>query len=155
MRFEIAHELAEARARHAVDEAVMRLGEHRNPAALETLDVPHLPQRKAPVELVAEEHAAELTELPHAAGRWNTDAVEVVLDIEIQILDQEGPIQTEGYLAQPHRESGCPADPLCGVPLELLEGEVLAATRIQNRQAAGVGVDPRVLHGHEEGVSAR
>src|SRR4029450_3106660 len=71
---EVEQLLPDAPTGPPVPEAVVELGDERHLAADDAVDVPHLPQWPAPIELVAHEHAEEVADLAPAAGRRHGDA---------------------------------------------------------------------------------
>ena len=72
--------------RDAVDQAVVDLGVHRDPAVGHALDQVGLPQRALPVEPGAVQAAAEVEELPDPAGARQRVVPNVVLDVELLVL---------------------------------------------------------------------
>ena len=100
VRLEVEQLLGEPGARRAVHEAVVELGDQRHLTADDPVDVPHLPQRPAPVELVAHQHPEQVADLAPAAGRGHGDAPEVLVDVEVLVLDPHRAVEVERDLLQ-------------------------------------------------------
>ena len=93
---EVEQHLGQAGAGHPVDERVVHLLEQGDPAVLQPLDDPRLPERLLAVELVAGQAADELAELAVVAGLGDADAADVVVDVELVVLGPARPVEAEG-----------------------------------------------------------
>ncbi len=92
---EIEQHGGEIDAGDAVDERVVGLGDQREPVALEPLDQPGLPQRLVPVERLGGDPRGQQKQLLLAAGRRQRRVADVVLDVEVGIVDPQGPAGLE------------------------------------------------------------
>src|SRR3954468_3226220 len=78
----------------------MHLGEDRDPPVRESLDDPHLPQRPGAVERHSGAMPAELGQLRVLAGRWQRDAVELAVDVEVLVVDPHRVVDAEWHQTQ-------------------------------------------------------
>src|SRR6185295_4258935 len=76
----------------AVYHAVMRLRDHRETIALETLDHPDLPERLRAIELLRDDARREPLQLPFVAGARQARVADVVMDVEVLVVDPEQPV---------------------------------------------------------------
>ena len=83
-------------ARDAVDQRVVRLGQHGPAPVLEALDHPDLPERLGAVELLGHHPADQLAELALAARGGQRGVAQVVLDVEVRVVDPDRTPQLEG-----------------------------------------------------------
>src|SRR5262249_58856952 len=127
----------------------------RDPAALETLDEPELPERVPAVERAAGDVADELGELARAARRRAADAVQGAAAVEVGILDEVRPVEAERHLAQLQREARRLHDALRDRLAQALDAEAGRARRIEDRERARVHVQRRGLEREEDRVRAR
>ena len=70
-------------ARDAVDQAVVRLGDHREAPALDLVDEPDLPQRLRAVEALGEHAPGHVAQLLEARGRRQRGVADVVAGVEV------------------------------------------------------------------------
>jgi len=87
--------------RHAVHHRVVQLRHHREAIVRETLDDDHLPQGPAAVEGSLVDLGGQRGDFPRSAGAGHGRTTHVKVDVEIRILDPQGPGQPEGHLEQP------------------------------------------------------
>ena len=146
---EVEQLLRDAGAGDAVHEAVVELRDQRHLAADDAVDVPHLPQRPAPIELVAHEHAEEVADLPPPARRRDRDAAEVLVDVEVLVLDPHRPVEVERDLLELPAELRHPGQSLQERAPDLVEPEAIRFRRIDQREPADVLV-PRGRLGRQE-----
>ena len=155
VRLEVEQLLGEAGTRRAVHQAVVELGDQRHLTAGDAVDVPHLPQRPATVELVAHQHPEQVTDLAASARRRHGDAPEVLVDVEVLVLDPHRPIEVERDLLQLPAELRHPREPLEQRPAHLLEAEPVRLRRVHHREPTDVLVPRRRLRRQEQRVGSR
>ena len=149
---EVEQLLRDAGAGDAVHEAVVELRDQRHLAADDAVDVPHLPQRPAPIELVAHEHAEEVADLPPPARRRDRDAAEVLVDVEVLVLDPHRPVEVERDLLELPAELRHPGQSPQERAPDLVEPEAIRFRRIDQREPADVLVPRGGLGRQEERV---
>jgi hypothetical protein len=86
---------------HAVDQHLVRLGEHGDPAPLEPLDEVDLPQRTVPVQRAGDDPRHQLEELVGRPGARQRGAAYVVAEVEVGVVHPDG-------VGQPARDGGDP-----------------------------------------------
>ena len=133
----------------------MELRDQRHLAADDPVDVPHLPQRPAPVELVAHQHPEQVADLLPAAGRRHRDAADVLVDVEVLVLDPHRAVEVERHLLQLPAELRHAVHALEERAPHLLEAEPLRLGRIDDREAADVLVPRRRLGRQEQRIGTR
>ena len=79
--------LQQPHRRDAVDQGVVELGVHRDPAVAQPLDQVPLPQRPLGGQAGRVQPRAELEQLADAAGLRQRAVAHVVLDVELVVLD--------------------------------------------------------------------
>ena len=84
--------------RHAVDRAVVHLHVQRDPAVLETLDHPELPERPAAVERRRVQVRDQLGELLVRAGGRHRNVSHVEVEVEVRVLDPVRVVEPERHL---------------------------------------------------------
>ena len=89
---------ADVDAGDAVDHRVVGLEDHREAAAGEAVDQPHLPERLAAVEALAEDAGDQALELLVVAGRGQRGVAHVVVEVEVGVV---GPERAAGLEARP------------------------------------------------------
>ena len=99
----------------------MRLGEHREAAALEAVDEPQLPERLVAVERLSEDAAGELAQLLLAARGRQAGVAQVVAQVEVGIVDPARAALTEWDEAEPLAVARHEVQP----PLEVAEQVVV------------------------------
>jgi hypothetical protein len=135
------------RARDAVDDRVVHLRVDGHRPVGQPVDEVHLPQRVRPVQPPGVDLGHRVGELPHAAGRGQSQLEQVAIEIEVRIVSPVGPVQPERHLheAQAQRRREVEA-------FEQEAGERLpveAATgRVENRQ-------PRDMSGGGRGLGVQ
>ena len=91
------HEHGEqVRPRDAVDQCVVRLGQHGPAPVLEPLDHPDLPERLRAVELLRHHAPDELAQLALAPRGGQRGVAQVVLDVEVRVVHPDRPPELEG-----------------------------------------------------------
>ncbi|UUY02371.1 hypothetical protein LRS13_16905 [Svornostia abyssi] len=91
MLVEVVHDRGDVDAADAVDERVVRLAQHRPLAIAKALDHPDLPQRPVAVEALREHAPCEPAELLVAAGMRQGGVAQVVPEVEVRVVDPDGP----------------------------------------------------------------
>ena len=69
----------------AVEQGVVHLGVHREPAVVESFDQMHLPQRAVPVQQGAMQTRGELQEFTDPARVGQCRAAQVVLEVDLRL----------------------------------------------------------------------
>ena len=126
-RRDVQQDFTQPGARDPVDDGVVHLGQRRDPAALDALDDPQFPQRPGAVQLVGHQPAHQLLELAAAARSGNADAADVEVDVEVLVLDEPRPVQSEGRAGDPPpqlRQLRQPLDDQFAESLEAVVGRV-------------------------------
>ncbi len=100
---EVDHQLG---ARHAVDRAVVHLGDDADVAVGQALDHVELPQRAVRSSGVLAICAGQLGQLLVAAGGGDADAADVVVEVEVGVLDPDRVVEPERHLHHPAPEGG-------------------------------------------------
>jgi hypothetical protein len=131
LRREVEEVDEQVRARHAVDGGVVHLGDHPDPAALEPLGQPHLPQGAAAVELAARHVGGEVAQLADAAGGGERGPPHVQVDVEVGVVEPDRVVEVERHWREPPAELGDEVHPLPQEVLHLLE-------RVAARHRGGV-----------------
>ena len=101
LRGDVEQDLAEAGAGDAVDDGVVHLRDDGDPAVLQPLDEPQLPQRFRTVQLVRHQASDQLVELGSAAGGRHPDAPDVEVDVDLVVLDEVGPVESQRCALDP------------------------------------------------------
>ena len=128
----------EFRARHAVDGAVVHLGDQRDLPVLEPLDDPHLPQWPVAVELAADDVGREVAQFAHAAGCREGGAPQVVVDVELGVVHPDRVAEAHRDLDEAALENRGQRDPVA---------DQLADPPERVPAGHGGGVEDR-CHGH-------
>ena len=110
----------------AVHRRVMHLRDDGDAALGHVLDDPHLPQRPVAVERTSGDVAHDLGQLVHRARRRRADAMEMVVEIELRVLDPHGVVEVERDRNQPPAER-----------LEQVEPRLHQVPNLGERVAAG------------------
>ena len=136
----------------AVGEAVVHLGDHREPVAVEAVDEPEPPQGLGPVELLGQDPPGEPLQLPDVTGRRQGRVAQVEAQVEPVVVHPTG-------LAEARHPCESLAEPRGLVQLGLgerqhpleVDAPGLTAQRpgLIDGHRADVHVRPAVLH-HEE-----
>ena len=85
----------EVRTGHAVDQRVVRLGQHGPASVLESLDDPDLPERLRAVQLLCHDAPDQLAQLALAPRGGERGVAQVVLDVEVRVVHPHGPPELE------------------------------------------------------------
>ncbi len=96
LRAEIHDDGEQVRTGDAVDQGMVRLGQHGPASVLEALDHPDLPQRLRAVELLRHDASHQLAQLALAAGGGQRRVAQVVLDVEMRVVHPDRASQLEG-----------------------------------------------------------
>ncbi len=83
-----------------VDHAVVRLADHGDPVALQSLDDPRLPQRFAPIQLLRHDACAQTLQLPLVSGVRQGRVTHVVVQVEAVVIHPHG-VSFDGDVRQP------------------------------------------------------
>ena len=79
----------------AVHGGVVDLGQHRDPAVVEPVDEPHLPQGPAPVQLYGGEFADDLPQFLPAAWGGEADVTNVGVDVKRRVCDPQRAVEAQ------------------------------------------------------------
>ena len=138
-------------ARDAVDQAVVRLRDHREAPALDAVDEPDLPQRLAAVQPLGEHAPGQVAQLLEAGGLGQRGVAHVVAGVEVRVVDPHRPRLGE----RRERELLPVARHEVHARVELLDELVVAGRLALEQQArADVHVGAGVLEREEGGVEA-
>lgn len=83
--------------RHAVDHAVMNLGDQRPPPLVKPLRDPQLPQRLGPVKLLRHHSADQVAQFLIAARRRQRGIPHVIVKVEARVIDPHRAAQVKRY----------------------------------------------------------
>ena len=90
-RLHVEEDRGDVDAGDAVDEGVVGLGDQREAVLLEALDQPELPERLRAVERLREEASRDVAQLLLRARRRQRRVADVVGEVEVGVVDPEGP----------------------------------------------------------------
>ncbi len=150
----VVEECRQLRARLAIDDRVMDLGEQADLPFLETLNQPHLPERPGTVDLVADKAPYELAEGLPVTRAGNADTVDVVGDVEVGVVDPDRAFepQSKRALQQLPAKLGGKVQSTAQLGDDLVEREPVTRRRIEKRQRRDVEVPLRALAVEKGGV---
>ena len=147
LRRPVEQDLGEVDDLRAVDQRLVRLGEHRDAAALEALDEVDLPQRPVTVERSGDDPRDELTELVHRPGAGQGGAAYVVAEVEVRVVDPDRVREVAGHPADPLAVARHERDPV---------GDQLNERVVVEARRAGVeDLDRGVVHRRRRGLGGQ
>ena len=83
----VEDDLSDVEGTGAIDHRVVRLGEQREPSALQPLDQIHLPERTIAIERSRHEATDEIAQLGIGARAWQRGPAYVIADVEFLVVD--------------------------------------------------------------------
>ena len=148
-RAEVEQDGREVDAGDAVDERVVGLGDQREPAALEPLDEPHLPQRLGAVERLRVDPRRERAQLRLGPRHRQRGVADVVLEVEARIVDPQRPAGLDGREGELLAEARDEVEPRADVVREVVVG---GRGAVEDHHRADVHVRHRAFLGDERRV---
>ena len=79
----------------------MGLAQQREPAAVQALDEPQLPQRAVAIKRLGEDPAGQSLEVALGAGARQRRVAHVIGQVEVRVVDPDRPALVEGHERQP------------------------------------------------------
>ena len=79
----------------------MGLAQQREPAAVEPLDEPQLPQRAVAIKRLGEDPAGQPLEVALGTGARQRRVAHVIGQVEVRVVDPDGTALVEGHERQP------------------------------------------------------
>jgi hypothetical protein len=130
---------------------VVALADDREAAALEALDQPHLPERLRAIELLGEDPSRQVAKLLFGSGRGKRRVTNVVVQVQVGVVDPDGPALPEGDEAQLLAEAGDEVEPPGEMLAELL---VVGRRALEERGGRDVHVRSRPLQVQERRIQS-
>ena len=149
LRLEVEEDRRQVRARNAVHERVMALGEQGEAAVVQSLDDVHLPQRFGAVQLLGEDPRGEPQQRVQVARLRQRGMADVVGEVELRVVD---PQRKPGLERRVDHALPVARHQVQSRPHVCHELVVVRRRPVEQHDAADVHVRRRALLGEEPGV---
>jgi hypothetical protein len=120
---EVEQDAEDLRARHAVDDRVVDLGQHRHAPLGQAVDDVELPQRVRAIERPRDDACDLLGERMLVARRRGGGLADVEVEVEVLVLDPVRVVQAERHLGQAPAEGRQQVQALADEPADVLAGQ--------------------------------